>query len=231
MNIQFKIFKNFPEVRCGLSQKVDGSMGLSSQKMSGNFKTFFRKQGISPDQVVRAGLEHKDRVAKSGPDSAGKTIPHCDALHTTEKNLCLSVTVADCYPIYFFNPENGKVAIAHSGWKGCVSGLLPALVKTLSTNPERLLVGVGPGIGPCHFEIQNDILSEFNNFSSAVSFKDGKIFVDLPKIIRIQLEKAGVLAENIEFFNECTACLPGSYFSYRRDKPKELETMVAYIYL
>jgi copper oxidase (laccase) domain-containing protein len=103
------------------------------------------------------------------------------------------------------------------------------MIKSMGCSPEDLIVGIGPGIQLCHFEIQTDILENFSNYQESIVNRNNHIFVDLPKIIMRQLDEAGVPEKNIESSGVCTFCQKDQYFSYRRDKPKEVEAMIAYI--
>jgi len=55
------------------------------------------------------------------------------------------------------------------------------------------------------------------------------MFLDLKNIAQTQLRSLGVKEEHIEANPECTYCISDKYFSYRRDKPKILKTMIAVI--
>lgn len=59
--------------------------------------------------------------------------------------------------------------------------------------------------------------------------REGKIYINLAGAVKNQLQSLSILQENIYISSECTHCLNDKYFSFRRDNPKELETMVAYI--
>ena len=143
--------------------------------------------------------------------------------------MLLTVTVADCFPVYFYDPKTKTIGIAHSGWRGTVGNIAGITIKAMGSSAADILVGVGPGIQACHFEIKENILDNFVNYKYAVRRKGTKIFVDLPRIIKTQLPEAGILESNIENLGECTYCNKNSYFSYRRDKPRLVQAMIAYI--
>jgi YfiH family protein len=159
----------------------------------------------------------------------GTVIENCDGLATGMPNKFLTVTVADCFPIYFFNPATNTVGLAHSGWRGTVANIPGEMVKVMGKNAGVIMAGIGPGIQSCHFKIKKDILEKFLAYPESIIHRGNKIFIDLPLIIRKQLTKAGVRPKNIENCAECTFCLKDKYFSFRRDKPKAAQTMIAYI--
>lgn len=225
----FKIFKNYPGLKIGLSQKTDGPMEMSGTENYTNREKFLAKNAGLLKQAVSAKLTHSENVAVVGARDSGTTIPNTDGLVSKDGGVVLTVTVADCYPIYFFTPNENTVGLAHSGWRGSVSNLILNTVNAISAPPGNLLVGVGPGIGPCHFEVQADTLEKFKDFPGTIIKRGRKTFVDLPKVIYTQLIKAGIKPENIEFSGQCTFCENEKYYSYRRDKPQKIEAMLAYI--
>ncbi len=225
----FKILKNYANIKFGLSQKLDGPMELAG---SGEFafrEIFFAKNHININQTVGAKLAHSENVVLVGVKDRGTVIQNVDGLVTKDADVVLTITVADCYPIYFFAPNENAIGLAHSGWRGSVGTLIENTIKEIKTDPASLFVGIGPGIGLCHFEIRNDTIKKFKDFPNAVKYRGKKIFIDLPKVINHQLIKAGVKPKNIEFIGECTYCEPNKYFSYRSDKPAKIQAMVAYI--
>lgn len=72
-------------------------------------------------------------------------------------------------------------------------------------------------------------MKEFGDYEGAVIMRGGKYFLDMPTVLKIQLENAGIKKENIGVSGECTYCLENKYFSFRRDKEMPLKAMIAYI--
>ena len=105
------------------------------------------------------------------------------------------------------------------------------MIAAMKSKPENVLAGIGPGIQKCHFEIKKDVLSNFKRYPSSIIFKNEKIYINLSKIIKDQLVKNGINRKNIELSTVCTFCNKSDYFSFRRDKPKNVSTMLAYIVL
>jgi YfiH family protein len=229
MREMFKLFTKFPNLKSGISLKIDGSMELAGQSFFPNREKFFIKNQINPACTVSAGLVHSDNVAEAEAMEAGTVLLNTDGLVTRCLDLFLTVTVADCFPVYFYDPMGETIGLAHCGWRGVISNLLPKMAASMASTPSNLLVGIGPGIGPCHFEIKDDILLRFQDCQEAILEKDKKIFMDLPKIINNRLLESGILPQNIENIKECTFCRKDKYFSFRRDKPEKLQAMVAYI--
>ncbi|MFA6161054.1 MAG: peptidoglycan editing factor PgeF [Patescibacteria group bacterium] len=220
-----------------ITSKQDGQMKLYGDGRDEaaliNRKKFFEKIGLDAEKSIAANLVHGTNVVKVGLEDAGLLISDADALITNSPDVILTVTVADCVPIFFFDPINKAVGIAHAGWRGVVGNIATNVIKAMSENfgtkPVDLAVSVGPHIQKCHFEVQNDVASEFVQYPESVVKKDGKMFVGLQSAIKHQLTSIGVKSENVHESDDCTYCLPDKYFSYRRDKPELLLAMMAYI--
>ncbi|PLX96692.1 MAG: laccase domain-containing protein, partial [Desulfuromonas sp.] len=123
-----------------------------------------------------------------------------DAIITNQPGLMLAVTVADCYPLMVFEPEQRVAAVIHAGWRGAANGLIgktiDAMVNEFDCRTEAMLVAVGPGISAEHYEVGKDVREGFRNgtghwdeIASEVEF--GKWRVDLQKSCLLQLEQAG----------------------------------------
>ena len=232
----FSIFTTFPALLVAFSEKNDGSMrfvdSLVDQGILKNREKFLKIHGILPKSVVSAGLEHGDNVKLVSKMEAGKFISRIDALVTNEKNLYLSITVADCLPIFIYDPKQRAIALIHAGWRSLAANIIKKTIKILKVKgslPKDFLIGIGPGIGICHFEIQGDVWGEFKRYWEALENRDGKKFLDLKKIAQQQFILEGTKKENIEINTECTYCEEKKYFSNRRDKSVPLKTMIAVI--
>jgi len=214
-----------------LSEKREGTMKLSAQKAERNRRIFFGKLNIDPGNVISAGLDHGNNVEIVTGENKG-IVKNTDALLTSEKNLFLSITVADCLPIFIFDPSKKAIGLVHGGWKSLAGKILNSVIvemkKNFNSNPEKILAGIGPGISDCHFQVKKDLLKKFNSFlKDCLIEREGKSFLDLKKIAKIQLMEKGLQEKNIEINPECTFCLSNKYFSFRRDKSgKEVENVM-----
>lgn len=228
-------FDELQDIIWGISEKKDGRMKILEEtdtEARDNRGRFFMSRGLAPAGIVSAGLAHSNAVAVV-KDTAVSLITETDGLVTDQAGLILSLTVADCAPIYFCDPARRAVGLAHAGWKGVAGNIASEVVAKMqaafASRPEDILVWVGPHIRKCHFEVQADVASQFADFGDSIDSREGKLRVDLSAIIRTQLLEAGVRPEHVSFSPECTFCEDTKYFSYRRDKPARLEAMVAYI--
>lgn len=127
-----------------------------------------------------------------------------DAHVTVRDDLALLVIVADCLPVAL--SDGGRVAIVHCGWRGLAGGILE---KTLASFDEMPSAAIGPGIGPCCYEVGDDVRGRFEP-----RFADGRM-LDLRAIVDAQLRTRGV--ERVEHVDLCTSCRADLFFSHRRD--------------
>jgi len=206
---------------------------MSRRLEKGNRNSYFRKEAIDPQNVVTADLIHGGKIEKVTGIQAGTYISNSDGLTTDTKNLFLSATGADCSLLYFYDHENKAIGITHVGWRGLLAGVVVNTVKSFTENfassPENLLVGISPGIRSCHFKISSSDTIKYKEYPDFIFERGDKTFIDLVGIIKSQLFRKGVSEKNIEDSGICTYCNEQDFFSYRRDKPKEVQPMVGYI--
>jgi YfiH family protein len=154
---------------------------------------------------------HSNRVllVKSpGPQGEG------DALITNQPGIGVAIRTADCLPILIADPPNRAVAAVHAGWRGVVSEIgtttMEAMSEQFGSEPEDLVVAIGPGIGACCFEVGPEVATQFG-FS-------GKTKVDLVETMCRQLGRNGVKLGQISLSGLCSYCDPQLFESYRRDR-------------
>jgi purine-nucleoside/S-methyl-5'-thioadenosine phosphorylase / adenosine deaminase len=134
-----------------------------------------------------------------------KSPEEADAQATAEPGLAPLVMVADCLPIAMVGP--GGVAMAHGGWRGLAGGI----VASAASRVEAEAAAIGPGIGPCCYEVGEEVLIRFSGLEGVATGR----MLDLTEIATQLLERAGVAS--IEAANICTSCNPELLFSHRRD--------------
>ena len=218
----------------GYSTRKDGSMYLQKDGFDvdnlKNRKRFFTARRLTDDNIVAAHLTHGTQVAVVTQSSAG-FILNTDALVTKEAGMVLTITGADCFPVYFEEKRKGIIGIAHCGWRGIVAGIIPNTIQeilNLGGIIDDVYITIGPGICKNHFEVQPEDLEPFANVPTAI-LSGETVTVNLKKIIIAQAREQGIQRKHMTDQKECTYCDEAKYFSYRRDKPVALQTQVAYI--
>jgi YfiH family protein len=219
----------------GYSERSDGSMYLSAEGFDSenvaNRRQYFDRIGAKEMKIVAAGLVHGTGVGFVDADTPAY-LPETDALVTAEQDMLLTLTGADCFPLFFRDEEAGVVGLAHAGWRGIAAGIVEATVEALvrlGAEPGRIRLRMGPGICRKCFEVGEEVARVFLDIPGAVVWEEGVIRIDLPAVIRYRAARAGILLGWISGPEACTSCLPERYFSYRRDQPDVLETQVAFI--
>ncbi|MCX6784734.1 MAG: peptidoglycan editing factor PgeF [Candidatus Komeilibacteria bacterium] len=223
------------ELIFGLSEKNDGIMKLVGEHAAEaliNRRNFFATKNIELGRIVDAGLIHGKTVALVDEVQAGQRLEATDGLITDTPNLFLTITVADCLPIYFFDPIKKVIGLAHAGWRGVLLNIAAVMVDKLVGNfqsqPQDLLVTIGPHLRSCHFIVQPDVADQFFQYQKFIKTTSAGQAIDLAGIVAQQLESSGVLVGNITVSLACTYDEQEKYFSFRRDKPAEVEAAVAY---
>jgi hypothetical protein len=225
--------KKESEYLWGISQKSDGQMSVySGEESLVNRKKFFVGLGLESSNAVLAGLSHSNNVTIVGEGERGQRIENTDGLITNVPGVILTITSADCLPIFFFDKEKGVIGLAHAGWRGVESNIVSKVIEKmkseLGSKHENITVKIGPHIKSCHFEIKEDLVEKFSKYKNFMTISNGVVRLDLSSVVREQLKVEGVKSGNIDVGDECTYCLPDKYDSFRRDKPKNVEVMVSY---
>jgi polyphenol oxidase len=120
-------------------------------------QTSLRLSRFPVTDSVQAEQIHGSLVVSVSKKDYGSAIPQADALITAEKKLPLTIRTADCGPVYFYDPVRLAIGLAHSGKKGTagnITGLvISAMGKEFGSQPQDLIVVLGPCIRPPNYEI------------------------------------------------------------------------------
>ena len=146
---------------------------------------------------------------------------------TDQPGILLIIKTADCLPVFLVDVEGKTVAAVHCGWMGTKKRVLQKTVRTMKSSfgsePESMLVAMGPCIASSCYDVGEDVLSEFVQTGLSRDVFQGhpkqknKYLLDLNKANRIQLTELGVREENIVSVDLCTHC-DDNLLSYRRDR-------------
>ena len=183
--------------------------------LGGTRQAILRRVEGTEMPVSQAKQVHKDDVLRGEPGEVGEG----DALWTDQPGVALSVISADCVPVLLAERGGERIAAVHAGWRGIVAGVIPRAIAVLGAAPETLDAWVGPSIGACCYEVEDDVAVAVVSATASHVMHDGepRPHVDLQAAARYQLETAGVTA--IRAVGECTRCEPEHLWSYRREGP------------
>jgi YfiH family protein len=141
---------------------------------------------------------HGTRIAVDGEGGA-----EADGQVTTQPGVAAIVLVADCLPVALAGPD--AAGVVHAGWRGLAGGVLEAGVAAVGRGP--VTAAIGPGIGPCCYEVGDDVRAVFASTQRTL---------DLKAVARARLQAAGV--QEVRDCGLCTACDARRFFSHRRDR-------------
>jgi YfiH family protein len=164
-------------------------------------------------------------IFKENPKALTHPLPY-DAVITDKKRVALGIWTADCLPILMIDRSKKVIAAVHAGWRGMWHGVVQRAARTMieafECSPKDILAGIGPGIGPCCYEVGTDVKSLFqSSFEDPHQFiqeREERSYLDLSRAAQLELSQVGIPPENIEAIPLCTACRKDLFFSYRRDK-------------
>ena len=185
--------------------------------------------GVPYESITLVNYAHGDGVYLVGANDAGKGItketdlPPCDALVIRESGITAHTLHADCVPLFFLDPMKRVACVSHAGWRGVYYGITGNIIELFQEkcgcSPKDILVGIGPHIMGCCFEVQEDVAKPFmEKFGEAVAMtRQGKTYVDLQLALLRQMEQCGLLPEHITCADLCTCCREDLFYSHRRD--------------
>ena len=229
--LQPHIFKNYPELKFGFSTAIGGvspapfGMNLSlatndtKENVFKNRELFFGELGIPLENINFQKQIHSD-ISKC--ILAGGFAGECDATYTNVKDTFLTVSVADCLPVFLYDPIKKVIAAIHAGWRGSAEKIVSKTIENIksgfSTSPSDLIAYLGPCISQEYFEVGEEVGALFRD---EVKFpKSEKFHIDLKKENFLQLVETGVLEKNIEVSPNCTYKESEIFHSYRRDRDR-----------
>jgi len=149
-------------------------------------------------------------------------IPEADASCTAAPGFLLGIQTADCLPVLVVDPHRRLAAAAHAGWRGTAAGIATRATAALvarGSDAQDLVAAIGPGIGPCCYEVGEDLRAAFGP-AGARFFRpgaNGRPHLDLRAVNARQLVDAGLRPEAVHHVDECTRCRADLYPSFRRD--------------
>ncbi|HET7572298.1 MAG TPA: polyphenol oxidase family protein [Gaiellaceae bacterium] len=182
-----------------------------------NRKRLCAAVGADPDGATMGWQRHGAVVARAEPRgivTPGTVYDHCDGLWSDEPGRTMLLLTADCLPIAIARADGRApaVAILHAGWRGLLAGIVAAGVRALGGG--TLAAAIGPGIGPCCYEVGEEVATPFREAFGDDVVRGGRL--DLWSSAERALRAAGV--DRVDRFDLCTACDEGRFFSHRRDR-------------
>jgi polyphenol oxidase len=170
-------------------------------------------------------------------------ITDADAMLADQPGFALCWAYGDCAPVLLYDPEHTALALVHAGWRGTAAGVVPSAVAAMAehfhSRPEALLAGIGPAIGACCYEVNDNVREMFARHPLAWECAEfvertpggthliggrggngaggGGLFLDIAACNYQQLLAMGLQAEHIDNSGYCTGCHTDLFYSHRRE--------------
>lgn len=239
MYFEFERFTALP-LRHAMSQRCvgapsNGDVGYARDTnpdhIAHNRARLFDRAGLNLDRLTLGRQVHGAGVSLVKSSDRGRglppvfdAIPDSDGLVTSSPDVVLGVIVADCVPLLLYDPVRHALGVIHAGWRGTVAGIAAVAVERMrdefGSDPGDLLAGIGPSIGPCCYEVGNEVIDAWEElgvegWEAATVEREPRAHLDLWQANRLILSQAGVPNDQIEIAGACTRCNPSDYFSHR----------------
>lgn len=246
----------------GFSEGMFSSLNLNfdrgddPEKVRNNYERVAEVLDCSINDFVLSQQTHTTNIRLVDESDKGNGIfgpsayQDVDGLITNTKGIVLVTSYADCVPLYFVDPVKEAIGLAHSGWKGTVGRMgkymIRAMQEQFGSNPEDILVAIGPSICQDCYEVSEEVANAFLSLSGELAQYEeeilesgyrggyqgngiqmvspgvikGKYQLDLWLANAVILRNAGILLSNIAITDVCTCHNPEYLFSHRASEGK-----------
>ncbi|HEY6584057.1 MAG TPA: polyphenol oxidase family protein [Gaiellaceae bacterium] len=186
------------------------------ERVAENRRLLAERAGIDAERACMAWQQHGTDVRRAEPEGIVTLTERapCDGWWSDEPGQGMLLLTADCLPVAIGrrNGDRPALAVLHVGWRGLLDGIVEQGVTALGDG--RLAAAIGPGIGPCCYEVRTDVAEPYELEFGREVLPDGRL--DLWRATELALNQAGV--EEVERTDLCTFCHPDLFFSHRRDR-------------
>lgn len=245
--LTFPAFEKSGLVKHAFSTRIGGvssapyeTMNLSftrgdrAENVTENIRLFCNAVGVSYESLVASNQDHHTQIRRVGKSECGIGIrfpadrKSVDGLITNEPGVTLVTHYADCTPLFFLDTQKKAIGLSHAGWRGTVAqiGMLTVrkMQEEFNSDPADILVGIGPSIGPCCFEVDRDVAEAFAVLQQSTQKPfvekngNGKYQVNLWEANKQILLSAGILEQHVVLAEICTCCNNTWLWSHRATK-------------
>jgi len=175
--------------------------------------------------VQTTGISQSSTSLWINDEAAGGIVGPADGFVTKTQGMPLWLRAADCMQMVIYDPVPKVMAVVHAGGKGVAGDVLSNTLELMADHqaePSRMIVGIGPAIGPEHFiptrEVDGFTLDDIEGIAPvSVELSDGRKGYDIVATACSRLAELGVLSSNIETSGIDTYADTG-FYSYERDR-------------
>ena len=223
--IQSNLLKNFLNISHCFTTKKIGNLAFhvndTTHNVILNHTSLAKTMKYDKNSLVHMKQIHSSNVHIVNITDNFANPPECDALLTNKKNTPLMVMVADCSPILFYDSIKNVIGVAHAGRQGAFKNIIKNTLLNMNNNfssdLQDVFVSIGASIGVCCYEVGEEIYKESLrlNFEYAIQIRENRYYLNIAKILYMQLIESGIKENHIDISKECTCCLKEKYYSYR----------------
>lgn len=228
--VRSPLYASFPSLVFGISTRAGGAsrrpydlnlsfrVGDDESAVRTNRERFFGALGVGTGLLAIPQQVHGDTVRFA---EAPGPYQECDGLVTDRRGVFLAISVADCVPVFVYDPVRGAVAALHAGWRGCrlaiVTKGLALMRSRFQSSPADLRAVIGQSAGSCCYEVGEEVASQFEE-RFVVRRAGERPRLDLHAHALGLLLGFGLHREHVELLTDCTICHPEEFHSYRRER-------------
>lgn len=213
------------------SLNLGSNRGDDPEAVRENYRRCCELMGVGIDDCAATNQVHGNVVrivTEADKHVCMSKVPYeADGIVTSVKGMPIFCMTADCVPVLLCDDENAVAGAIHCGWRSSVTDILKNAVEqmeTLGAEREKIRAAIGPAIGACCFETDDDVPAAIEKYLSGnteglfTRRPDGKTMVDLKEANARRLVVLGLKRENIDISDECTMCSHEKYWSHRYTK-------------
>jgi len=178
-----------------------------------------RQAGLAGEPATLRQVHGISVVSLSASTPLSTSTVEADAWVISQSKQAVAVYVADCMPVFAYDPKSRTLGLAHAGWRGTKAGVVPAMLgkmKEQGAAMKDVVAAIGPHVGPCCYVVSPETASQFP--AQAVHETPNGLVVDLAEAAVMQFQAAGGDRKQVSVCGTCTASNPDQLFSFRRDK-------------
>jgi len=210
------------------SLNLGSTVGDQLSNVVKNKHRLLEQAGLNEEQLHEVWQIHSDRILiAERPRTPDRPLRKADAVLTDQPGVGLLMRFADCVPIFLYDPEQKAIGLVHAGWKGTAlkvaAKAVQAMQRAFGSDPNRILAGLGPSIGPDHYQVGQEVIQAIKSafpdcHGKLLKTQHGAVQLDLWQANKTALEQAGV--KGIEISGVCTACNVEDWYSHRAEQGK-----------
>lgn len=212
--IRFAEFESRGPALAAMTECRDGDFSFNSLQARSDLKQTFGDDRMVALQLISQVHGTKVITATEAPPGVA-WLGEADALVTDHPGIALGIRVADCVPVFLYNPERHCAALIHAGREGTrlgISGMaVDVLSKEFGADPATTGALIGPSAGPCCYEVDLRTAKACEDSGLRVAGR----MIDLWASNRDQLVRSGLRLGNVDMTQICTIC-SRTFHSYRR---------------